>query len=526
MDLDFCSTFVATVAVVVAASWAVWSAAQRWWFRPRQLERKLLAQGLRGNKYRFPNGDLGDVRNLVLEAQQKPMPLSHCILDRVVPHLKRALDLYGDKNKLPFFWFGPYPRVIIMDPEIVKDILSSKFGHFERLKSTPIGRLLFQGLATYDGEKWAKHRRIVNPAFQVEKLKMMIPAFSACCDELMKRWEGLAGEAGVCELNVFPEFQYLAGDVISRAAFGSSYKDGRRIFELQAEQTELVVQAALNLYIPGLRFIPTKKNRRRNEIYREVRALLRNIIEHREVAIRSGEASTDDLLGLLMESNRRHAQEHADHPHDVSLTTEDVIEECKLFYFAGQETTSVLLTWTMIVLAMHPNWQDQARQEVLQVFGQHKVTLEGLNRLKIVTMILYEVLRLYPPAAAIIRQTYKEMKLGEFSFPPGVQLVLPILLLHHSKEFWGDDAEEFNPERFAEGISKATKNRLIFFPFGWGPRICIGQSFALTEAKMTVSRILQRFSVELSPSYAHAPSNLPTLRPQHGAEVILRKLQE
>lgn len=525
MDLDIGLTFVATLAVVVAATWAVWSAAQRWWFRPRKLERMLLSQGLRGSKYRFPDGDLRDVRNLVLETRRKPMPLSHCILDRVVPHLKRASDLYGDENKLPFFWFGPYPRVIIMDPEIVKDILSSKFGHFERLKSTTLGSLV-QGLATYDGEKWAKHRKIINPAFQVEKLKMMIPAFSACCDELMNRWEGLAGEAGVCELNVFPEFQNLARDIISRAAFGSSYKEGYRIFELQAEQTELVVQAALTLYIPGFRFIPTKKNRRRNEIYREVRTLLRNMIEHREIAIRSGEASTDDLLGLLMESNRRHVQEHGDPQHNVSLTIEDVIEECKLFYFAGQETTSVLLTWTMIMLAMDPNWQDQAREEVLQVFGRHQVTLEGLSRLKIVTMILYEVFRLYPPVTSLIRQTYKEIKLGEFTFPPGVQIILPILLLQHSKEFWGDTAEEFNPGRFAEGISKATNNQLIFFPFGWGPQICIGQSFALTEAKMAVARILQRFSVKLSPSYAHAPITLITLHPQHGAQVILCKLQE
>ncbi|KAL0924336.1 hypothetical protein M5K25_005152 [Dendrobium thyrsiflorum] len=524
MELGYWLAFAAAAVTLAAAGWVGWSAAEWLWFQPRRLESKLRAQGIRGSWYRLPYGDLKEVGNLVREARRKPLPLSHSIVDRVVPHLTRAVDLYGGKNKVPYFWFGPSPRVIIMDPELVKDILYSKFGHFEKPRSTPIGRLLALGVANYEGEKWAKHRRIINPAFHVEKLKMMMPSFSACCDELISRWEELADSSGrVFDIDVWSEFQNFSGDVISRAAFGSSYKEGRRIFELQKEQTELVVQAARTLYIPGFRFIPTQKNRRRNEIYREVAALLKSMIEQREHAIKNGEAKTDDLLGLLMDSNKKHAQE-GDHLQDASLTTEDVIEECKLFYFAGQETTSVLLTWTMIVLSMHPNWQDQARNEVLQVFGQSKPTFEGLSRLKIVTMIFYEVLRLYPPGVILLRHTYKEMKLGEFTFPPGVQLLLPIILLHHSREFWGEDAEEFNPERFSEGVSKATKNQLIFFPFGWGPRICIGQSFALTEAKMALARILQRFSVELSPSYAHAPYTIITLQPQHGAQVILHKL--
>ncbi|XP_020597071.1 cytochrome P450 CYP72A219-like [Phalaenopsis equestris] len=515
--------FAATAVMLAAASWVGWSLAEWLWFQPRRLERKLRAQGLRGSRYRLPSGDIKDIGDLVGEARRKPLQLSHQIVDRVDPHLTRIVDIYGGENKAPFFWFGPYPRVVIMDPELVKDVLSSKFGHFEKPKPSQNIKQLALGLANYEGEKWAKHRRIISPAFHVEKLKIMMPTFAACCDELISRWEDLADSAGVLEINVWSEFRNFSGDVISRAAFGSSYIEGRRIFELQGEQSELVMHSTRTLYIPGFRFIPTPKNKRRNQIYGEVIALLKIMIERREHAIKNGEAIPNDLLGLLMESNQRHAQE-GDHMQDVSLTREDVIEECKLFYFAGHETTSVLLTWTMVVLSMHPNWQDQARREVLQVFGQNKPTFEGLSQLKIMTMILYEVLRLYPPGVALIRQTYKEMKLGDYTFPPGVQILLPILLLHHSRKFWGEDAEEFNPDRFSEGVSKATKNRLIYFPFGWGPRICIGQSFALTEAKMALARILQRFSVQLSPSYAHAPCTVITLQPQHGVDVILHKL--
>jgi cytochrome P450 len=113
------------------------------------------------------------------------------------------------------------------------------------------------------------------------------------------------------------------------------------------------------------------------------------------------------------------------------------------------------------------------------------------------------------------------MKLGRLSIPAGIGLLLPILAIHHDPSLWGNDAKEFNPSRFSEGIAKAAKHPLAFMPFGNGPRICVGQNFALLEAKVVLAMVLQQFSFVTSPSYAHAPILVLTMQPQHGAQVIL-----
>lgn len=139
-------------------------------------------------------------------------------------------------------------------------------------------------------------------------------------------------------------------------------------------------------------------------------------------------------------------------------------------------------------------------------------------------MILHEVLRLYPPVTLLYRHTRRKTQIGEFSVPAGVETLLPTLFLHYDPKYWGEDVEEFNPQRFYEGVSKATKDQIAFYPFGWGPRICLGQNFAMIEAKMALTMILKQFSFQLSPSYTHAPYTVITLQPQHGAPIILHQI--
>nr|CAB3476665.1 unnamed protein product [Digitaria exilis] len=515
---------VAAAAAAVVVAWCAARAVEWGWLRPRRLARALRAQGLRGTPYRPLAGDEPLAQRLAREARSRPpLPLGcHAVVPRAMPFFHRAMEEHG---KTSMTWYGPVPRVTIGEPELARQVLSNKFGHFEKVGFGQLGRLLHYGLSTHEGEKWARHRRIVTPAFHLDKLKRMLPAFASCCADLVGRWEDMAAGGGggeSCEVDVWPEMQRLTGDVISRAAFGSSYLEGRRIFQLQEEQVQLAMRVAGKLHIPGYMMLPTRINRRMKRIAWEIEGILGGMIAKREAALRAG----DDLLGLMLESNNMEQSSGVG-----GMSTDDIIGECKLFYFAGMETTSVLLTWTMVVLCMHPEWQHRAREEVLRVFPGDGAApdYDGLSRLKIVTMVLYEVLRLYTPVAAVRRRTYKPMELGGVRYPAGVMLVLPFLCIHHDRDVWGEDADEFRPERFAEGIARAASgpggggHPAALFAFGGGPRTCIGQSFALLEAKMGLAMILRSFELELSPSYSHAPFPLPLLRPEHGAQVKLTK---
>ncbi|KAI3831903.1 hypothetical protein MKX03_022275 [Papaver bracteatum] len=488
------------------------------WWKPKKLEKQLKQQGIKGSSYKFYYGDMKEFLQATMEALSKPMNLNHQIAPRTIPFTWKTVQTYG---KVSFHWNGTTPRLIIVDPEMMKDVMTEKNGHIQKppleWNYNPLIRGLPKGITSQEGEKWFKHRRIINPAFHLEKLKGMMLAFTTSCSELIARWMKLADPStGSCELDIWPEMETLTSDIISRTAFGSNYEEGKRLFELQNEQIALVIEAIRSIYIPGFRFIPTKKNLRRKQLVKEINGILRDFISKREEMMKTDPSSSnDDLLGLLLQSNNTESSNR--------LTIEEVIEECKVFYIAGQETTRSLLTFTMIALAMHPNWQDKAREEVEQICGKNVPDFNAINRLKIVEMIFFEVLRLYPPGPELHRYTSKRTKLGNLSIPAGVILTVPLILAHHDPEYWGDDSEEFKPERFAEGVSNAPKDKLAYFPFSRGPKVCIGQNFALIEAKMALTMILQHFSFQLSPSYTHAPCVLMNLAPQHGAQIILHK---
>ncbi|KAK9688653.1 hypothetical protein RND81_09G001200 [Saponaria officinalis] len=511
------NNLVVTTLILTSVAYMIWKVVKFVWLKPKSIEKWLRQQGVKGNPYKPPLGDVRDLISLTKSLLLLPIHFSDDPLPRVAPYIYHMLQKYG---KMCFIWIGPIPWLITTDPEKIKQVLT-RYEDFQK-PDHPITQILMVGLYGQEGDTWAKHRKIINPAFHLDKLKRMLHTMYESCKIMTNSWDDEVSKEGVAEIDVWPFLESLAGDVISRAAFGSSYEEGKIIFDLQLEHVNLIMKNPQpSNYIPGWRFLPTKKNKRAKEIGRQVEGILTRMIESRKKEMEAGESTKDDLLGLLLESSTTHGNEKG-----TFLTTKEVVDECKLFYLAGSETTLGLFAWTLIMLSRYPIWQDRARSEVLQVFGNDEVpSFDRLSRLKIITMILHEVLRLYSPAYMLIRKVHKDTKLDELIIPAGTEILMPLCVMHQDPNLWGQDSKEFNPERFSEGISKATKGQAVYFPFSTGPRVCVGQNFSILEAKLVLANILQRFSLELSPNYVHAPCALLTMKPQHGVNLLLRKLQ-
>ncbi|KAM7480382.1 hypothetical protein LguiA_028595 [Lonicera macranthoides] len=495
------------------------------WWRPRRIERHFSKQGIRGPPYQLFIGNLKELVSLTLKASSQPMPyFSHDILPRVLSFYHHWKKIYGATFVI---WFGPTPRLTITEPALIREIFILKSDLFEKNESPPLVRKLEgDGLLTLKGEKWAHHRKIITPTFYLENLRLMIPVMGKSMERVLEKWSAMRNAAGEVEIEVSKWFQKLVEDAITRTVFGnSSYQDGKKILELQAQQMHYATESFQKVFIPGNRFLPTKKNRISWRLDKEIRKSLTSLIDQstKNSANRMvSEECPQDLLQHMIKASFKHKSL----PSSSSvITIQDIVEECKSIFFAGKHTTSNLMTWTTILLAMHPEWQEAARDEVLRVCGARDVpTKDDVAKLRLVGMILNESLRLYPPAVATIRRARVDMQLGDLMIPHGTELLIPILAVHHDPRWWGPDATKFNPARFDQGVAHAANHPMAFMPFGLGSRRCIGQNLAILQAKLSIAMILQRFSFDLAPSYQHTPTVLMLLYPQHGAPIIFRQL--
>ncbi|KAJ7566989.1 hypothetical protein O6H91_02G127200 [Diphasiastrum complanatum] len=511
-----------STAILILACNATFKLLRYYCLQPWALVRALQAQGLKGPVPRFLLGNISQIVETRNEMEVYDMEIGdHNILSRICPYYCQWSAEYG---KTFVFWWGTEPRIPATDSEILKEILFTKSEYFGKSSIQLKGGVLLlgNGLIFANGTDWAKRRQIIAPAFHIEKLKEMVPLIVNCTSQMLRTWDQvLKTTEGSVEMDVCEQFAGLTSDVIVQTAFGSCcFNNGKKVFQLLKSLERIYTEYNRRIWLPGCRFLPTPLNREASRLQQEMQGSLKAIIEARNKCDNECSSRTNDLLGLLLaESNKNHI-----YSTEQKFGAKELVEECRTFFFVGHETTYLLLTWTIMLLALHPYWQEQARAEVMEVFKGRDPQADLLNKLKIVGMIFNESLRLYPPAPTLLRTALSDVQVGSLHVPKGTTFWIPILAIHHDPTLWGADANEFKPERFSESLGNSSRHLLSFLPFSSGPRICVGQTFALTEAKVVLVMLLQNYKFWVSPKYRHAPTSMITLKPKYGMPMIIEKV--
>ena len=322
-----------------------------------------------------------------------------------------------------------------------------------------------------------------------------------------------------------------AAEIIAKASFGVADDEaGARVFlKLQAMQA-MLFQSNRLVGVPLARLLHVRKTYEAWRLGREIDALLMEIIDARRRA-----AGGKDLLSLLLAGTEPEATNT--NKRRRLLTTRELVDECKTFFFGGHETTALALSWTLLMLAAHPDWQDALREEVIRELGDgDHLDAAALGRLTKMGWVMSEVLRLYPPSPNVQRQALEDVTAAEGRkksaaaaavIPRGTNMWVDVVAMHHDVELWGDDAHEFRPERFGrDPVQGGCRHRMGFLPFGFGGRICVGRNLTAMEYRVVLAMLLRRFRLSVAPQYRHAPKIMLSLRPSNGIQLHLTPLDQ
>ncbi|KAJ4771997.1 Cytochrome P450 714C2 [Rhynchospora pubera] len=489
------------------------------WLNPKIIREKLRCQGISGPKPSLFVGNILHMKRFQKEAKKQPRDetgRAHIIGDYtpvVYPHLFSWRKAYG---KLFLYSIGPTPILHITEPDLVKAVSQCtvfELGRPELFIKSRKSIFGEKGIVMSSGELWTHERKMLQQEFFMHRVKEMVNIIIGSANTLTEAWNKILQNEGVkAEIMVQSHLRNFSANIISRVCFGDSYRKGEEVFSNLSQLQMAISKANLFTSIPGTWHLPTKTNREIHRLNQEICSLIKNIVqEHKQQ-----DSPNRDILYSIIDGS-------TSIPEQTASVEEFIIDNCKTIYFAAFETTAVATTWCLLLLAVHPEWQDCVRKEILDVTHGATLDFDMLRQLKKLTMVIQETLRLIPPGSLIFREAMHDMKLQNIHIPKGTVIQITIPMLHHDVDLWGPDAEFFNPNRFANGISGACKYPHMYAPFGFGPRNCAGQNLAMVELKIVLSLLLMRFSFDLSPNYVHSPSYKLTVGPEHDLPLIVKK---
>ena len=436
---------------------------------------------------------------------------------------------YGDIFYYRVFLYHVY---FLNHPDFIEYVLATHYRNFHKGRALQASRRIFgNGLLTSEGDFWLRQRRLMQPAFHRERIASYAGAMVAAAERMIATWKD--GEVR----DIHRDMMRLTLEIVAQALFNIDIaSETDRVSVALNTLMEMGSRGRL-LLPPILRLLPTPKNLRYQRAVRQLDAIVYGMIHERRarghaisahlsgcamdnsLPMHEGGAATncdpakgpdDDLLSRLLRAQDEDGSR---------MTVRQLRDEALTLLLAGHETTALSLTWTWYLLAQHPEVEDELWRELRKVLNGRSAQPEDLPKLPYTERVVKESMRLYPPAWAIARTAVTECEVGGYRVPAGTHLAMSPWVMHRDPRYF-DQPEKFNPDRW---VDASRLPRFAYFPFGGGPRICIGAPFAMMESLLILALIAQRFQIRLAPDHPVVPLPTITLRPQRGVRVVLSR---
>jgi len=394
--------------------------------------------------------------------------------------------------------------VWVTAPRLVEEVLLTRHEEFPK---TPVEKRIFaqtlgNGILTSGGQHWRWQRRIMAPLFRHAEILRYVPTMSRAAEELLDRWR--ADPPGSIQ-HIDRAMTETTFTVISRTMLaGGEAVEADIIRQAGGDFLERISWEIAYALLRLPTWLPHPGTRQMRNAARRLRTAVQELIDKRRN--RSLEAGEADLLGRLLAAR--------DPETGAPMSDENLVDNLLTLLEAGHETTAKALTWCLYLLARAPEWQQRIRDEVIAVAGNAPIESAHIDQLPTTQRVLKETMRLYPPAPVLSRMAANATTLGGRALRPGTNVVMPVFAIHRHKRLW-EDPDRFDPDRFLPE-REARYWRTQFMPFGAGPRICIGMSFAMAEATAILATLVRSASFEWDGRYVPEPLSRVTLRPKGG----------
>jgi cytochrome P450 len=412
---------------------------------------------------------------------------------------------YGDVVRIRFLL---WPAYLINHPDGVKHVLQVNQQNYNKdLYPYKIFKpLLGRGLVTNDGKSWLQQRRLIQPTFHRKRLAAFGRLMTDATVMMLEQWQDFAERAQ--QLDIAAEMLRLTLRIVGQALFNIDLSDETHIVGQSLIRVNKLLSDYIYVPFPPLN-VPTLRNRLIQTAFRTLDQVVQGIINQR----RQQNMDTDDLLSMLLSVR--------DEETGQGMNNQQVRDEVMTLLIAGYETVSTALVWTWYLLSQYPEVEHCLHSELDMVLGGDQPAVEHLAELAYTHMVIEEALRLYPPAWIFGRKAIADDEIGGYSIPANSIVVLSPYVTHRHPAFW-EHPEVFDPARFSPERS-AGRSHFAYFPFGGGPRMCIGNNFALMEMQLILATIAQRYTLRLVPGHLVEPEAFLSLRPRYGLPMTLHR---